>query len=386
MQRTAVMRLIAVLVVAGAAMACGQDQPIGRAPGTTSMPPPATGVASPAHVATPERVQPGEIAFVGHQDGSDHVFLVSTFGELRQLTADREPDASPVWSPDGSMLAFTRGPHEDRDIWVMTADGSEQRNVTNLPGDEFHPAWSPDGQWIAFSHSARSQAPAMPDIMLVALDGTDLRNLTDNAAANDQGPVWSPDGTRIAFGSSAGPDGMAVHVMTVDGAERRVITAGAMATFATGWSPDGEWISYRQLNEFWQVSMVRPDGSDARLLLDGCSGGWSAWSPDAARLLVVTDGERGHHLWVLDGDGSNPQHLTPPAPPVQQGQEVAPTFFAGLSWSPDSTAIAVVMRGSDDALQPALGRVVSIAADGSVWGGLTDERLLSGGVAWRPTP
>ena len=82
-------------------------------------------------------------------------------------------DFDPVWSPDGSLIAF-RAPQE-ADIYVMDADGSDQRRVTTSPGSNTSPSWSPDG----------SRSPSVPGrrgqrIATINLNGTGEEAVTDD--------------------------------------------------------------------------------------------------------------------------------------------------------------------------------------------------------------
>ncbi len=71
-------------------------------------------------------------------------------GNLHRLTHNDFGDFEPVWSPDGTKIAWVRFPDDTcncgpADVWVMNADGSDRHNLTNDGADISHPSWSPDG-------------------------------------------------------------------------------------------------------------------------------------------------------------------------------------------------------------------------------------------------
>jgi TolB protein len=115
------------------------------------------------------------------------------------LTQDGE---DPAWSPDGETIAFVRSDG----IWLMNADGSQQRRLIDMPNTyEWRPDWSPDGKHIAFT--ADSEPPPTGeccegnlDIYSVRTSGRSLRRLTYDPAA-DVHPAFSPDGRQIVFAS-----------------------------------------------------------------------------------------------------------------------------------------------------------------------------------------
>ncbi len=62
---------------------------------------------------------------------------------LTNLTNSPREDAGPVWSPDGSRIAFDTYRDGNQEIYVMNADGSGQTKLTNNPEPDYNPAWSP---------------------------------------------------------------------------------------------------------------------------------------------------------------------------------------------------------------------------------------------------
>ena len=64
-------------------------------------------------------------------------------GNITRLTSDPARDFNPCWSPDGTQIAFQSERDGNWEIYVMNADGSDQKNITNNPADESHPSWGP---------------------------------------------------------------------------------------------------------------------------------------------------------------------------------------------------------------------------------------------------
>ena len=92
------------------------------------------------------------VAFYAYEDSTTwSINLMQIDGERRiRLTNEAGArDASPTWSMDGSSIAFTRGREGKYTLWVMDADGGNQRPLGDLEG--FAPSWSPDGSLLAFS-------------------------------------------------------------------------------------------------------------------------------------------------------------------------------------------------------------------------------------------
>lgn len=122
-------------------------------------------------------------------------------GEPRRLNDALTYDAEPDWSPDGSRIAFSSAREDEwnREIRVMNADGSGERNLTRAAGMDWSPRWSPDGSKILF----RSDRAGAPDLYVMDADGSNLRRVTRRGArrADWRGPLPRDPGCLVVNGS-----------------------------------------------------------------------------------------------------------------------------------------------------------------------------------------
>lgn len=209
------------------------------------------------------------------------LWQVPTAGGAPTPLTHATADSNPVWSPDGSQLAFLRAQDGPAQIWILPATGGEARGLTTLPLGAGAPAWSPDGERIAFTAPvdsaalpgegaetilARRSAPAATDRLGYKADGAGnlgtlvqqlhvvdvasgaVTALTDGRAhASD--PFWSPDGTLLAYSASVEDDAdltMRIPVLVHSSTDQRsaavqVSPADVQAT-AVGWTPDGRHV------------------------------------------------------------------------------------------------------------------------------------------------
>ncbi|MFI0483302.1 protein kinase [Actinomadura sp. 9N215] len=117
------------------------------------------------------------IVFWSRQTGDDQIYTLDPGrpgSPWTRLTKDGVRSVDPEWSPDGRRIAFTRGPDEHSNIWIMNADGSGPRQLTTGAEDDMDPAWSRDGSWLCYVRGA----VASPVIHAVRADGTGDRVLT----------------------------------------------------------------------------------------------------------------------------------------------------------------------------------------------------------------
>jgi hypothetical protein len=140
--------------------------------------------------------------------------------------------AEPRWSADGSRIVFVMSPRGhltryagDGDIYVMNADGTNIRRLTNGL-DASSPAWSPDGSRIVF---VKGQGQ---ELVVMSADGSD-QDVIAQARGYYEGPAWSPDGQAIAYQSSPGRDKDVTALFTI----RPNGTAAAHAAFGISGVP-----------------------------------------------------------------------------------------------------------------------------------------------------
>jgi len=182
-----------------------------------------------------------EIAYTAYQEGDRDIWVVSADGsEQRRLV--RTPDAWEAgvdWSPSGGKLAVVSDGWVPR-LWIMNADGTNRQRLTGRGStgrvfEAFEPEWSPDGRRIAFAGDMGSGY----DIYVIGLDGRPAVRLTTNFAVPDRSPTWSPDGRRIAFTRLSGltDRSQEIHVMNADGTEAKRLTKNKVAERSPAWQP-----------------------------------------------------------------------------------------------------------------------------------------------------
>ncbi|MCG6950717.1 MAG: S9 family peptidase [Acidobacteria bacterium] len=191
---------------------------------------------------------------------------------------------SPAVSPNGDWIAYsvTRYcPNSEKnvgDIFLVSIDGTQRRQLTSDPGVESDYSWSPDGSTVVFS--AKRGNDEKSQIYTIRIDGGEARRITDaeKGAAN---PLWSPDGGLIAFTSSVGE----LHTEEQREAfgDVRYVEHPRFYHLGPGWD-DGA----RK-----RIFVIPADGGEARQLTDGeCSdeGDHSmVWSPDSTEIAYVSN-------------------------------------------------------------------------------------------------
>lgn len=194
-------------------------------------------------------------------DGSDYEIWVRprAGGAATQLTNNGSgvDDLNPGWSPDGAKLVFSSTRSGSYDIWVMnSSDGSSPVALTNTLSSataqyirEQFPVWSPDGSTIAYSRMDSNQINDLNsfDIWLMSATGAGAHEATGSSATKDLQAAWSPDGAKIAFVSDRANAGNEIWAMDADGTDpvNLTKTAGPVAEAQPAWGtpqpPSASW-------------------------------------------------------------------------------------------------------------------------------------------------
>ncbi|MCU0634819.1 MAG: hypothetical protein MUE41_08095 [Gemmatimonadaceae bacterium] len=164
------------------------------------------------------------IVFTSVKDGDLDIYTMNVDGsDVRRLTNTPGYDGGPWWSPDGTKIVY-RAHHpadsasleryrsllargmirpSEVELYVMNADGSDNRQVTRLGGANFGPSWTPDGRRIIFSSNHMNPRSRNFDLFVINLDGTGLERVTTNPDF-DGFPMFSPDGRSLVWASNRG--------------------------------------------------------------------------------------------------------------------------------------------------------------------------------------
>jgi dipeptidyl aminopeptidase/acylaminoacyl peptidase len=137
------------------------------------------------------------IAFVSNRDGNREIYLMSSDGShQKRLTSTPKDEQAPVWSPDGSRFAYLlRQDQKNFDLWLIDADGTAAEPLVAGPANDVACSWSPDGQSLAFSSNRDGDL----EIYTVNVMDGQITQLTENTGIIDERPNWSPDGKYITF-------------------------------------------------------------------------------------------------------------------------------------------------------------------------------------------
>ncbi|MFQ5943967.1 MAG: protein kinase [Anaerolineales bacterium] len=284
-----------------------------------------------------------KIAFVS--DRADQVLQIWTMNpdgsDPLQLTFDPGEKTQPKWSPDGTRLLYVASGGTDDfgnqlglDLWVINADGTGIAKVTSFEGDDTDPVWSPDGSQIAFTSTRANDTPQVfikDALCLNAPDGcadVRARNVschTDFCAA-ESSPAWAPAGIdlpgwiptdyRLAVLESINNAPSEIFVRPPEVAvpldfDRR----DQMRSLEDlSWSPDGThflftWFYTRGVNEIY-TARVEDRASTFTKLTSTNGNKEPVFSPDGQMIAFTSTRAGKPDVYLMTAGGGNQTNLT----------------------------------------------------------------------------
>jgi len=276
-----------------------------------------------------------QIAFASNRGGNYNIYVMNADGSnLRQLTNDPAWDTQPAWSPDGRQMAFISDRGGLDGIYVMNADGSDPHFL--IRGSV--PAWSPQGDQIVYL-SGHPQVRGFFALYVMNLRENNSKQLSDLVVEGRA--AWSPNGTKIAF---ANP--FAISVMNSDGSNVARLTDQKAQSGSPTWSPDGTQIAFPRHdldgNGRMEIYVMNADGTNLRRLTNHPAwDGGPSWSADGRRIAFSSVRDGNAEIYVIDVDGQNLRNLTnhpaedsyPAWFPATAGAVVAPVGKLATSWA-----------------------------------------------------
>lgn len=272
---------------------------------------------TPVHNGSLPVVSPdgSRIAFTSDRGGANDLFVISSDGSNeRQLTHTTEAEGNLGWTAKGKQILFSVFKDDQSRLYAIDPDGNNQRELAGVPGRA--PTLSPDGKRLLYMAGTWTATR----LMVSALDGSNAKQITDGSsiAWNNQ---WSPDGKRIAFTGRDNPQSeLAVFVMNADGSSRQQIThvpaeeGGAQWPV---WSPNGRRLAIQvnsrvQKNSahIWIVDVATGKAQKLAAHAETYLDETPSWFPDGRQIAFQSNRTGKIEVWVMNSDGSRARQVT----------------------------------------------------------------------------
>jgi Tol biopolymer transport system component len=235
--------------------------------------------------------------------------------DAEPLTNNDVEDRWPRWSPDGTLIVFTRFVGNSSHIWLMDAQGNNERRLTNGSHDDATPDITDEGV-VAFTSNRDETDKRLRDVWVINEDKSGLDLVVGKPGFDDSGPAWSPDGQRMVFTTNReAKDRRAIYMY--DGGDPQPVKSGNTFYRNPRWHPTEERLVYTRNpvgttgeRDVWSLDLASevetPISEDPR------DEGAPVYSPKGTQIAFFRKDldEDQWHIWIRDVASGDEHDIT----------------------------------------------------------------------------
>lgn len=239
------------------------------------------------------------------------------------------------------LLSFKADLAGNPDIYLYDTATGMAHNVTQSTAQEWSFSWSAQGD-LLYTASVNPGQAADELFTMTRLGAAQMIETPDSLMMF--GGVWSPDGSRLAYFGSHPRNFSDIFTISFPEVQVENVTrTDTISEMHPLWSPDGRYLAYIEGGNIHRAAVAPDDvNSESAALLADVEGGITepSWSPDSQTVIFFAEAFEDSHAvqyaYRVNPDGSQLRRLTLPT-----------SLHRNISWSPDSTRIAIVANHSD---------------------------------------
>lgn len=221
------------------------------------------------------------------------------------LLTSSEPIMSPVWSPDGSKVAYVSFETSASAIYIHNIRTGEREKIAAFDGINSAPAWSPDGQSLAMTLSKDGN----PDIYVLSLRSKALRRVTRHWSIDTE-PAWLPDSRSLVFTSSRSGKPQLYQLALDSGSRPRRLTFEGNYNANASVSADGKVIAFvHGAGNSYKIALLNLDTRITQVLTDGPLDESPDFAPNGTMILYASQDRGRAVLAAVSADGRQKQRL-----------------------------------------------------------------------------
>jgi Tol biopolymer transport system component/DNA-binding winged helix-turn-helix (wHTH) protein len=292
------------------------------------------------------------IAFYRSTNDGDGIYLIPALGGAERKLTDTWANRFGFgmhtwlhWSPNGKWLVLSdkSAASEPFSLYLFSPETGERRRLTAPPASvigDCSPAFSPDGKSLAF---VRVISAVVGEVYLVSADGGEPKQLTFSGEGISN-LAWTPDGREIVFCSRYGGKSNLLRIAVEGGSPQWLSASGSSAQYPAFSQQGGRlaWVRNTDNTDIFRMTLngkAEANGQLDNLIASTAIETSPRYSPDGRRIAFVSNRSGSDEIWVCGSEGENPVRLTSFRGPL----------VGSPSWSPDSRQIVFDCRPEGNA-------------------------------------